>query len=156
MIGNNATILYQNSSNELMQAKRYQSQISQKEFEIRLMDINNRFAPNNGVDNFYIANLQKQNIKSEIDNLLYNRNRHLCNAIDSALDLAIIESQDSVFYSMAYLAINSINSFVRTQNSINVNLPFNVAFKLSQADFQTTNVLVKTEISTLKRLCNII
>ena len=66
MIGNNATILYQNSSNELMQAKRYQSQISQKEFEIRLMDINNRFAPNNGVDNFYIANLQKQNIKSEI------------------------------------------------------------------------------------------
>ena len=87
MIGNNATILYQNSSNELMQAKRYQSQISQKEFEIRLMDINNRFAPNNGVDNFYIANLQKQNIKSEIDNLLYNRNRHLCNAIDSALGL---------------------------------------------------------------------
>ena len=44
MIGNNATILYQNSSNELMQAKRYQSQISQKEFEIRLMDINNRFS----------------------------------------------------------------------------------------------------------------
>ena len=156
MIGNNATILYQNSSNELMQAKRYQSQISQKEFEIRLMDINNRFAPNNGVDNFYIANLQKQNIKSEIDNLLYNRNRHLCNAIDSALDLAITESQDSVFYSMAYLAINSINSFVRTQNGINLNLPFNVAFKLSQADLQTTNVLVKTEISTLKRLCNII
>lgn len=156
MMGNNATILYQNSSNELMQAKRYQSQISQKEFEIRLMDINNRFAPNNGVDNFYIANLQKQNIKSEIDNLIYNRNRHLCNAIDSALDLAITESQDSVFYSMAYLAINSINSFVRTQNGINLNLPFNVAFKLSQADFQTTNVLVKTEISTLKQLCNII
>lgn len=156
MMGNNATILYQNSSDELMQAKHYQSQISQKEFEIRLMDINNRFAPNNGVDNFYIANLQKQNIKSEIDNLRYNRNRHLCNAIDSALDLAITESQDSVFYSMAYLAINSINSFVRTQNGINLNLPFNVAFKLSQADFQTANVLVKTEISTLKRLCNII
>lgn len=156
MMWNNATILYQNSSNELMQAKRYQSQISQKEFEIRLMDINNRFAPNNGVDNFYITNLQKQNIKSEIDNLIYNRNRHLCNAIDNALDLAITESQDSVFYSMAYLAINSINSFVRTQNGINVNLPFNVAFKLSQADSQTTNVLVKTEISTLKRLCNII
>lgn len=154
MMGNNATILYQNSSNELMQAKRYQSQISQKEFEIRLMDINNRFASNNGVDNFYIANLQKQNIKSEIDNLRYNRNRHLCNAIDSALDLAITESQDSVFYSMAYLAINSINSFVRTQNGINLNLPFNVVFKLLQADFQTTNVLVKTEISTLKRLCN--
>jgi hypothetical protein len=156
MMGNNATILYQNSSNELMQAKRYQSQISQKEFEIRLMDINNRFAPNNGVDNFYIANLQKQNIKSEIDNLIYNRNRHLCNAIDNALDLAINESQDSVFYSMAYLAISSINSFIRIQNELNLNLPFNVVFKLSQADLQTTNVLVKTEISALKRLCNII
>ena len=55
MIGNNATILYQNSSNELMQAKRYQSQISQKEFEIRLMDINNRFAPNNGMDILWLT-----------------------------------------------------------------------------------------------------
>lgn len=152
----NTTMLYQNSSNELMQAKNDQSQISQKEFEIRLMDINSRFAPNNGTNNFYIANLQKQSIKSEIDNLIHNRNRHLCNAIDNALDLAISEEQDSVFYSMAYLAINSINSFIRTQNGINLNLPFNVAFKLSKVYFQTSNVLVKTEISTLKRLCNVI
>ena len=63
MINYNSTMLYQSSSNELMQAQHYQSQISQKEFEIRLMDINNRFTPNSRLDNFYIANLQKQNIK---------------------------------------------------------------------------------------------
>lgn len=156
MISNNTTMLYQNSSNELMQAKHYQSQISQKEFEIRLMDINSRFSPNNDVSDVYIANLQKQNKQSEIDNLVRSRNQHLCNAIDSALDLAMSESQNSVFYSMAYLAINSINFFVRTQNGINLNLPFNVAFKLSQAYFQITNVLVKTEISTLKQLCKVV
>ena len=154
MITNN--MLYQNSSNELMQAKNYQSQISQKEFEIRLMDINSRYSSNREPD--YITNLQRQSIKSDINNLAYNRNMHLCNAIDSALDLAINESQDGVFYSMAYLALNSINSFIRIQNGINLNLPFNIAVKLSQTDLdlQTSNVLVKTEISKLKRLCKIV
>lgn len=149
-------MLYQNSSNELMQAKHYQSQISQKEFEIRLMDINSRFSPNNDVSDVYIANLQKQNKQSEIDNLVRSRNQHLYNAIDSALDLAMSESQNSVFYSMAYLAINSINSFIRLQNGMTFLLPLNIAIKLSQAYFQITNVLVKTEISTLKQLCKVV
>lgn len=37
----NNNLLYLNSSNELIQSRNYQSQISQKEFEIRLIDINN-------------------------------------------------------------------------------------------------------------------
>jgi hypothetical protein len=147
-------MLYQTSSNELMQAKNYQSQISQKEFEIKLMDINSRYSSNK--EPYYIANLQRQNVKLEINSLVYNRNMHLCNAINSALDLAMNESQDGVFYSMAYLAIGSINSFIRLQNSINVNLPFNVAFKLSQAYRQVTNVLVRNEIATLKQAFNVI
>ena len=40
MVTNN--MLYQNFSNALMQAKNYQSQISQKEFEMKLIDINSR------------------------------------------------------------------------------------------------------------------
>ena len=151
---NNTTMLYQSSSNELMQAKNYQSQISQKEFEIKLMDINSRYSSNKEQD--YITNLQRQNVKLEINSLAYNRNMHLCNAIDSALDLAMNEAQDSVFYSMAYLAINSINSFIRLQNGINFNLPFNIASKLSQAYLQITNVLVRTEIATLKQVFNVI
>ena len=150
---NNTNMLYQNSSNELMQAKNYQSQISQKEFEIRLMDINSRYSSNREPD--YITNLQRQSIKSDINNLLYNRNQHLCNAIDNSLDLAINESQDSFFYSMAYLAINSINSFIRMQNGINFNLPFNIAVKLSQAYLQITNALVRNEIATLRHLFNV-
>ena len=151
---NNTTMLYQSSSNELMQAKNYQSQISQKEFEIKLMDINSRYSSNKEQD--YITNLQRQNVKLEINSLAYNRNMHLCNAIDSALDLAMNEAQDSAFYSMAYLAINSINSFIRLQNGINFNLPFNIASKLSQAYLQITNVLVRTEIATLKQVFNVI
>lgn len=42
MIINN--MLYQNSSNALMQAKHYQSQISQKEFEIQLININSKYS----------------------------------------------------------------------------------------------------------------
>ena len=95
------------------------------------MDINSKYSFNKEPD--YITNLQRQNVKLEINSLAYNRNMHLCNAIDNALDLAINESQDSVFYSMAYLAISSINSFIRIQNELNLNLPFNVVFKLSQA-----------------------
>lgn len=151
---NTTTMLYQNSSNELMQAKNYQSQISQKEFEIKLMDINSRYSSNKEPD--YITNLQRQNVKLEINSLAYNRNMHLCNAIDSALDLAMNEAQDSVFYSMAYLAISSINSFIRMQNGVNFNLPFNIASKLSQAYLQITNVLVRTEIATLKQVFNVI
>lgn len=151
---NNTTMLYQSSSNELMQAKNYQSQISQKEFEIKLMDINSRYSSNKEQD--YITNLQRQNVKLEINSLAYNRNMHLCNAIDSALDLAMNEAQDSAFYSMAYLAINSINSFIRLQNGINFNLPLNIAVKLSQAYLQITNVLVRTEIATLKQVFNVI
>ena len=156
MMINNTNMLYQNSSNELMQAKNYQSQISQKEFEIKLMDINSKYSSNSNIEPDYITNLQRQSVKLDINNLAYNRNMHLCNAIDSALDLAMSEAQDSVFYSMAYLAISSINSFIRMQNDVNFNLPFNIAVKLSQAYLQITNVLLKNEISTLKQAFNVI
>ncbi len=72
MINYNSTMLYQSSSNELMQAQHYQSQISQKEFEIRLMDINNRFTPNSRLDNFYIAHPSQRYapVASEIPGIL--------------------------------------------------------------------------------------
>ena len=52
-------MLYQNFSNALMQAKNYQSQISQKEFEMKLIDINSRYSSNN----YYYNELQKQSWK---------------------------------------------------------------------------------------------
>ena len=159
MINYNSTMLYQSSSNELMQAQHYQSQISQKEFEIRLMDINNRFTPNSRLDNFYIANLQKQNIKSEIHNLIHNRNRHLYNAIDNALDLAMSEKGEN-FYPTAYLAVSSINSFLRMLNNSDMNfmLPISVMMKLSHVNFELTHkspdTLLAKEIAELNKLCS--
>ena len=71
-----------------------------------------------------------KNIKSEIDNLIHNRNRHLYNAIDNALDLAMSEKGEN-FYPTAYLAVSSINSFLRMLNNSDMNfmLPISVMMK---------------------------
>lgn len=81
---------YQLSSQELMLARNDQSQISQKGFELRLMEINKRFPSNNDI-NSYFNNIQEQSIKLDINRLINSRNNHLSNAINYALDLAISE-----------------------------------------------------------------
>ena len=90
-------MLYQNFSNALMQAKNYQSQISQKEFEMKLIDINSRYSSNN----YYYNDLQKQKIELEILTLRNNRNNNIFNAIDYALELTQIEIRNNALYSMA-------------------------------------------------------
>lgn len=81
---------YQLSSQELMLARKDQSQISQKGFELRLMEINKRFPSNNDI-NSYFNNIQEHSIKLDINRLINSRNNHLSNAINYALDLAISE-----------------------------------------------------------------
>ena len=83
----NNNLLYLNSSNELIQSRNYQSQISQKEFEIRLIDINNKYAfSDNNTD--FSNSMKRQNIELEIHNLKNHRANHINNAIGYALDLA--------------------------------------------------------------------
>ena len=60
---------YQLSSQELMLARNDQSQISQKEFELRLMEINKRFPSNNDI-NSYVNNIQEHPIKLDINRLI--------------------------------------------------------------------------------------
>lgn len=153
MVTNN--MLYQNFSNALMQAKNYQSQISQKEFKMKLIDINSRYSSNN----YYYNELQKQKIELEILTLRNNRN-NIFNAIDYALELTQIEIRNNALYSMAYLAINSITSYLRIQKVSDLILPFHLQSKLTRVDTilmrsNTSNTMLKSAISELKNILHV-
>lgn len=148
-------MLYQNFSNALMQAKNYQSQISQKEFKMKLIDINSRYSSNN----YYYNELQKQKIELEILTLRNNRN-NIFNAIDYALELTQIEIRNNALYSMAYLAINSITSYLRIQKVSDLILPFHLQSKLTRVDTilmrsNTSNTMLKSAISELKNILHV-
>ena len=151
MVTNN--MLYQNFSNALMQAKNYQSQISQKEFEMRLMEINNRYSSSN----YYYNELQKQKVEIEILTLKNNRDNSIFSAIDYALELTQIEIRNNTLYSMAYLAINSITSYLKIQKISDLILPFTLRLKLAQIDTTMTysNTMLKSAISELKNILHV-
>lgn len=146
-------MLYQDFSNALMQAKNYQSQISQKEFEMRLMEINNRYSSSN----YYNNELQKQKVEIEILTLKNNRDNSIFSAIDYALELAQIETRNNTLYSMAYLAINSITSYLKIQKISDLILPFTLRLKLAQIDTTMTysNTMLKSAISELKNILHV-
>ncbi len=149
-------MLYQNFSNALMQAKNYQSQISQKEFEMKLIDINSRYSSNN----YYYNELQKQKIELEILTLKNNRNNNIFSAIDYTLELTQIEIRNNALYSMAYLAINSIISYLRIQKVSDFILPFHLQLKLTRIyatliRSNTSNTMLKSAISELKNILHV-
>lgn len=148
-------MLYKNSSNALMQARIFQSQASQKEFELKLMDINTQY-PSYGANNPYASFVQKHNIESEIIRLKSNRDDQIFNAISYALTLADIEFQNSNVFSMAYLAMSSINSFLTLERISPINLPFQLQLNMSNLYYRylnSTNTLLLGELQRLKGLC---
>ena len=111
----NNNLLYLNSSNELIQSRNYQSQISQKEFEIRLIDINNKYAfSDNNTD--FSNSMKRQNIELEIHNLKNHRDNHINNAIGYALDLALMEINNNISYSMFFQAKDGIRDMKVTDD----------------------------------------
>ena len=145
------TTLYHNSLNELAQARNYQSQASRKEFEMRLMEINSQYSLQN--ENFYYT-LQKQSMELEINSLKNHRNSRLFNAIEYALQLAEIELCNNIAYSMAVVAINSINSFLKTYQPEIIMLPQYLRDKLTRIYnnyyLSSVNPLITVEINKLK------
>jgi len=148
-----ANMLYKNSSDALMQARFSQSQISQKEFELRLTEINNQYSPYNA-NNPYVNFMQKHSIENEITRLKSERDNHVLSAISYAIQLAIIEQQNNNVFSMAYLAISSINSFLSSEKIHSLSLPFTLQSQISQLYFQLVgshlNSLLSLEIQRLK------
>lgn len=151
-------ILYQNSANELTLARNYQSKIARNEFEICLMDINSQYS--SYANNYYSNNLQKLSIESEINNLQNYRNSHICNAIDFALQLAEKEIRDNIAYSMASMAINSINSFLTIYKPKIVSIPLYLRDKLTtiycKLLYSPISHALHIEITKLKELIHLI
>lgn len=149
-------MLYHKASHELMLAKQCQSQISQKQFEIQLLDINSRYKTDN--INSFFSIVQKQSIYSTIANLRNIRNNYIYNAIESSLELCDIELRENNSFSMASIAINAIRSFIQGKISAELNIPFTLRVKLSQLYFNSINsnlqnISLKTEIQRLKTEC---
>ena len=149
-------MLYHKASHELMSAKQCQSQISQKQFELQLLDINSRYKTDNISAFSSIA--QKQSIYSTIANLKNIRNNYIYNAIEASLDLCNIELSENNSFSMASIALNAIISFIQGKISAELNIPFTLRVKISQIYFNSIsinsqNISLKIEIQRLKDEC---
>lgn len=153
--------LYNQFSNELRQANNCQMQISQKEFELQLIDINLKYGNSDSERN--IQNLlKKNNIKVSLHSIENERNTYLTHAIIYALQLAEYEIGNSknIVFPMAYLALNSINSFISSYN-INLDLSLFIRSKISYVsnklilESNLSLINLRTEIDKLKSLCNI-
>lgn len=121
-------ILFTQSSNELRSASMDQSRMSQLMLEMQLVNINLKYKTATVQDRLKINALN-----SEISTLESQRNLHINNAIRYALDLAEYEIHNAknIVISMSYMAISSINSFIRAQN-IKFELSFSLKMKVSQ------------------------
>lgn len=153
--------LYNQFSNELRQANNCQMQISQKEFELQLIDINLKYGNSDSERN--IQNLFKQNnIKISLHSIENERNTYLTHAIIYALQLTEYEIGNSknIVFPMAYLALNSINSFISSYN-LNLDLSLFIRSKISYVsnklilESNLNLINLRTEIDKLKSLCNI-
>lgn len=153
----NSNQLYLNSSNELMQVRNIQLQISQKEMELQMLDINAKYSSYDSYS-YSSYSIKRQNIELELINLKSSRDIHLGSAIESALLLAEGDIRNNNAYSMAGVAISSINSFLQSQK-IDFRLPYSTQVKLSQiSSLPYTNsnfIRLSSEIARLKTLCNI-
>lgn len=150
--------LYNTSSNELMQARTVQSQISQKELELKLLDINSRY---NSYEPYSSDRIKRQSIEIEISTLKSNVSAHLNNAISYALLLAEQEIKNNHTYliSMAAYAIDSICSFLSSYMG-NFRPSFLAQMKLLELSSLLTlpridMLNLKNAIDRLKSLCNV-
>ncbi len=150
--------LYISSSNALMQARNAQSQISQKELEIRLLDINDRYSYSDPYS--YSSNmLRRQNIEMEISNLKRDRDMHLNYAIEYALRLAEQDIAINTSYSMAAIAIGAISSFISSYK-VDFKPSFPLPMKISELSSKLLfsgieHLNLKSEIDQLKSTCGI-
>lgn len=142
--------LYNMSSNELTQARNLQSQISQKELELRLLDIKSRY---NSYEPYSSDRMKRQSIEMYISTLKNNVNVHINNAISHALLLAEqdIRSNHEYSISMATYAIDSINSFL-TSYKDSFKLSFLTQMKL--LEISSTLMSVGTSMFTLRSTIN--
>ena len=128
----NKILLFTLSSNELGRAQSIQQQIHQKDLQLELLDINNRYRPVLGYNNQPNI-LNRQTILLERNSLISQRDVCLSNATNYALDIVLedIETKVNGLLSTGGMAINSIVSFVAAYR-ITFVISFSVRIKISQ------------------------
>ena len=139
--------LIQQSSIELTRAGNVQQQISQKEFEIKLVDINGKYLSNQDAGSYYY--------NQQISSLKAQRDVNINSALYYALMLAEKEITDHVIFSSASILIANICSFLRIQNiSFSASMPIviKVSTLYSQLNMMNTVgfVSLKRELLNLK------
>jgi hypothetical protein len=105
--------LIENSYNELIKARKVQSQILQKEFEIQLANINIKYRTYENDYKSFIDNMQKKlNAEMEIVKLKEQRNNCINLSLFAALSLGEVEVNNDRTFSNAAMIIGQISSFL--------------------------------------------
>ena len=147
------TNLVQLSSNELAQANVAQQHISQKEFEIKLVDINSMHLSSQDASTYYYNQQRKQSLQAEISNLKLQRDNYINAAISYALALAEKELNDRSTFSRASVLLSNIRSFLTIQNiRFTVSLPVVLKMSLLNSRLQRSigHTSLKQELMSLK------
>lgn len=137
----NNQYLIQFSSNGLTNANNIQQQISQKEFEIKLVDINSAHMSIQDVGMYYYNRQRKQLLEMEISTLISQRNNHINDALTYALMIAEGELSLPTSFSIAVVLLANIRSFLTIQNiSFTASLPIIMKISLLQSQLQKKNI----------------
>ncbi len=122
--------LFIDSSNALASAEKEQRKISQKEFEIKLADINNRYSATSDSSAYYYYNQQKKMLlETEVSSYKNQRDNYINVALLYALNLGELEVMRNETYSRASIALASICTFLTIQN-IHISLSYSVIQKI--------------------------
>ena len=133
--------LIQLSSNGLTSANNIQQQISQKEFEIKLVNINTAHMSTQDAGLYHYNRQRKQLLEMEISNLTSQRNNHINDALMYALMIAEEELLLPPSFSTAAIQLAKIRSFLTIQNiSFTVSFPVMMKILLLQSKLQQMNI----------------
>lgn len=127
-------IFLQESSNALINAEKEQQNISQKEFEIKLVDINSRYSSPQDNNAYFYNQQKKMLLESELTSYKTQRDNHINVALLNALNLAEQELMNKQSYSQASSIITSICTFLTIQN-IRLSLSFPVMMKMASLNY---------------------
>ena len=150
----NNQYLIQLSSNGLTSASNIQQQISQKIFEIKLVDINSANMSMQDAVMYHYNQQRKQLLEMEISNLTSQRNNHINDALMCALMIADEELSLPPSFSMAAMLLANICSFLTIQNvSFTASLPVMMKISFIQSQLQKKNfeyAALREELKNIK------
>lgn len=125
---------FHDSSNALTSAENEQQRISQKEFEIKLANINNRYSSPQENNAYFYNQQKKMLLESELISYKAQRDNYINIALLCALNLAEQEIMNRQSYSQASIIITNICTFLTIQN-IHLSLNFPTIMKMSSLNY---------------------